>query len=148
MPRNKSGDKSGTIVVSKASITYEAPSEIVAMNKYHIQLVLERVMGKPRNPTLEHVLIGLAFFMGVLLAWLPRDFKDFLGIRAEVLEASLLLLVILSGIGTVVLFILWLRNRVKYPRKSSDDIVKDICDEIAKDRDKAIKSYNKKAMGK
>ncbi len=137
MPTNNPPNSNGTLTPA-FGLTHEAPPERLVMNKYHLLLVIDRLMKKPKGPALEHVFIPFALFMGSLLSLVPKDFQDYWGMSGATWQAVAFIIVIMSGSATIGLFIWWLVCAIKYPRQTSDQIFDDICDQIAKDRERAI----------
>lgn len=127
----------GTLTSPGAPLVHQGPDERLEMNKYHVLLVIERLLGKSKWPSFGDVLIPFALFLGTLLTLLPSDFQDFGNIKASVWEAFTFLVTVASGLTTGVLLILWLRNRSKYPPKTAEQIVEDICGQMARDRERA-----------
>ena len=111
------------------AVNYQAPSENIVMNKYHLALVLERYH-KRDSPTLEHVFIPLIAFIGTLLAALPADFKDFMSISKHTWEAFVMLLLVGFGIATLYLGGKWIKNSAKNPAKSPEEIIDEIMREM------------------
>ena len=108
------------------------------MNKYHLARVLDR-MHKRRNPGIEHVAIPFTMFWALLLALLPTDFQDYIGIKAATWESLAFGLTWLSGIVTVVLFVWWAYNIIRHPSKEPETIVDEIIDEMEKDRERLMR---------
>lgn len=135
---NKSTPESSQITTGKPSesIQISGPLEVVQMNKYHFQLVITRLLAKPKGPRLEHVMIPIGIFFATLLTLLPADFQDYLGIAAAVWHAVALIVCGFSLIASVGLGWWWLRYTRKHPEKTDEEIYEDICKDIQKDKEK------------
>jgi len=132
--------KRGILTVGGTSLTHQGPDEHLIMNKYHVLLVIERLMKKPSWPNWEHILIPFGLLLGTLFSLLTATFQDYLGVKASVWEAFALFVIVLSGITTVVFFLMWLRNKSKNPTQTAEQIVENICAQMDKDQERAAQS--------
>jgi hypothetical protein len=120
-----------------AGVQHSIPPEEVIMNKYHFINVVARV-NKPRpGPSIDRVFVPLTLFLGVLLALLPADFKDYAGIPAATWEALALLVALISGVAAGVLFVIWGYCVVRFRQKSPEQIFDEVVEEMARDRARA-----------
>lgn len=106
------------------------------MNKYHVLWVIERLLQKPKGPSWQDILIPGALFLGLLLALLATNFHDFLGLKATIWEAMTCMLAALSFVATIILLILWCIDRKRNPTKTSEQIFKEITDQMAQERER------------
>jgi hypothetical protein len=67
---------------------------------------------------------------------LPGDFKDALGLEALVWKALIVILIILSGAATIILFVWWAIWCIKYPAKTTEQIYEDIVRDLAEERER------------
>ena len=118
------------------SILHTDVSEKIEMNKYHLLWVMERLSKKSKGPHLEHVAIFAAMLLGVLFTLLPADFGDYLGRPAAVWEALATGVTVFAGLATLFLFIWWVVNKCKERTQTPEDVVNEIIDQMAKDRER------------
>jgi hypothetical protein len=123
----------GKLTPSTEGVTYKSPAEQLTMNKYHVFWIIEQLLKEPKGIKWQDVLIPLALFVGLLLAYLPTNFKDCLGIKSAVWEAIVLILLGCSAIATFILFIMWCVHKAKNPHKTTDQIYDEITARMAKD---------------
>ena len=108
------------------SLHHTGVNEWLHMNKWQFLYVIEKMQRKPKAPRLEHVAIPAAFFLALLLAMLPSDFKYYLGINAQVWQSTVLFFTILSALINLVLFIVWFKNSLLNKEKTPEDILKEV----------------------
>lgn len=130
---NSTSPQAGKVTPGDQYVTYKSPPEKVTMDKYHVFWVIEQLLKEPKGAKWQDVLIPFALFVGLLLAYLPTDFKDCLGIEAAQWKAMVLILIIFSAIATVVLFTRWCIYKAKNPTKTTDQIYDEITARMAKD---------------
>jgi len=116
------------------SATYSAPDEIVHLNKYHLMLVLRRLMDRPKDPSFDHVLIPAGLAVATIAALLSANFQSYAGIDAAVWEAMFFIIAATSSVASIVLLIRWIIHRVKNPPKSEEDIYEEIVLQMEHDR--------------
>ncbi len=131
---NPPSQPNGKFTSGGGSLTHTSPDEGLLMNKWHLIRVIARLQSRSKGPRLEHAIIPLALFLGLILALLPADFQNYLGIKAELWEAIALILTVLSGVATAAMFIWWTIDIVKNPPKTPEDCYEEIIEEMAQDR--------------
>ena len=113
------------------TINYEGANEILHINRYHLLLVLDRFeRQKPKFPQFEHVMIPLSVLISTLVTLLTSDFKDSLGLSADVWQMFILTVMLLSALVTAIFLGLWSRNRSHHKPKTPDEIVDEIIKEM------------------
>ncbi len=135
-PEQKS-NPTGIKFASKGELVqHRGIAEELTINKYHLIWVISRLQGGPRRPRLEHVVIPLALFLGLLLALLPADFQNYIGLNAEIWEAIAIILTTVSGIATITLFIWWIINITRNPPKTPEECYDEIIKQMTQDRER------------
>jgi hypothetical protein len=119
-----------------AGLTHTAPSETVLINKYHLVLAIRRIMEHRRGPTWEQVVSPLALSLGLLVALIPTDFKDYAGIPADTWQAVVVMAIVLAGVWFLILLGQAIWCLFKYPPKSDVDYYADIIREMEEDRER------------
>lgn len=119
-----------------AAVVHTAPDEHVDMNKYHVLWVLERLQRRHQGPSLDQVAIPLTFCVGLLVAIIPNDFAPFMGLERSVWQAIVIILFGLSAVATLVLFGWWLRWRPRNAQRAPEQILDEILDQMARDRER------------
>ena len=133
---NPPSQPNGTVTSGTGSLTHTSPNEGLQMNKWHLIWVIARLQGGSKGPHVEHVFIPLALFLGLLLALFPTDFQNYLGLEAAVWEAIAIILTIISGVLTIILFIWWMVNRIQNPPQTPEGCYDEIIEQMAQDRER------------
>jgi hypothetical protein len=122
------------------TIDHSGITEILHMNKYHFLLILEKYQDqKPKAPRFEHVMIPFGILLTTLIPFFTSDFRDTLGLSANIWQSLTLMILILSLVTTIVLSALCLKNQLGYKQKSSEDI----CNEVIKQMEAEHQQYEK-----
>lgn len=124
------------IRVDQTGFTHEAPDERLKVSVDKIRLFTTRLVYSQPRYRLEHVLMPFAMFLGLLMALLPADFKDYMGLSAAVWQAIAIILAIVTALATIVLFFCWVWGKWRHPRKSADELVQELIDQIEQDQAK------------
>jgi hypothetical protein len=113
------------------TVKYEGTNEVFHINRYHLLLVLERFeKQKARFPLFEHVMIPFSVLIPTLVTLLTADFKNSLGLSANVWQMFILTVMVLSSLITAVFLGLWARNRGRCKLKTPDEIIEEIIKEM------------------
>lgn len=113
------------------TVNYEGTNEVFHITRYHLLLVLERFeKQKPRFPLFEHVMIPFSVLIPTLVTLLTADFKNSLGVSADVWQMFIFTVMVLSALITAVFLGLWARNRGLSKSKTPDEIVEEIIKEM------------------
>lgn len=113
------------------TVDYQGNNEVFHITKYHLLLVLERFeKQKPRFPFFEHVMIPFSVLISTLVTLLTADFKNSLGLSADVWQMFILTIMVLSALMTAVFLGLWTKNRGRCKLKTPDEIVEEIIKEM------------------
>jgi hypothetical protein len=117
--------------LSMKTIYFKCNNEVFHITRYHLLLVLERFeKQKSRFPLFEQVMIPFSVLISTLGTLLTTDFKNSLGLSADVWQLFILTVMVLSALITALFLILWVRNRSLYKPKSPDEIVEEIIKEM------------------
>lgn len=113
------------------TINYKDTNEVLHINRYHLLLALERLEKKnPKFPLFEHTMIPFGILISTLVALLTADFKNSLGLSADVWQMFILAVMVVSALITAVFLGLWMRNRGRYKLRTPDEIVEGIIKEM------------------
>ena len=128
------------------SIIHKGIPEVLNMNKWHFLLTIERLQKQSKGVQWEHPTIPFGIFLAILLSMVSADFKFSLGLKAEVWESVAFCLLIASAIATVILFIMWMGNQKNTSKKSPEEILNDVIEEMDEEC-KKLEDLDKKRQG-
>ncbi len=85
------GAQPGSVTLGRDGFTHSAPDEHIRVNTYQLTLVVERLISRqpqrPTPPSREPLVAPGSVFITILLALVTADFKDALGVSADVWAA-------------------------------------------------------------
>ena len=128
----------GTLSSTSTGLTHTAPAETVEMNKYHLMLAIKNIQQRPKGPTAEQVALPLIFAIGLLLALLPADFKEYWGVPASTWQALVILCLLLTVGVFVWLLLRWLYCAWRFPPKTEAEHYAEIITQMEADRKKLL----------
>jgi hypothetical protein len=128
----------GWFTPNATGLTYASPDEKLIMNKFHVFWVIERLLKEPKRTKWQDVMIPLALFIGLLLAYLPSNsnFRDFLGVPAATWQAIIIISMGISLLLAIFLFVKWCIGIAKNPVKTTEQIYDEITEQMQKDWNK------------
>lgn len=126
--KQKGGATAGT------GLTHSTPPESITMDKYHAMYIIQELLQRPKGTKWQDVAIPAALFIGALLALLTTtSFQDFLGIKATVWEALVLIIAGGSFVWMVVQGVRLCMYLRRNPQKTPAQVYEEITTKMGED---------------
>ncbi len=129
----------------KIRLHYDPEQDDVAMNRWRLENILVKIANAKDRLEIDDAFAPLGAFLAFLLALLPNDFQEFLGIAGSAWTAVAIVGAVIFGIRA--LGVLWQVFKLRdEPKKTPEDFVREIMQEF-KERQAAYEKQHLAAIG-